>query len=213
VTIEKGSPWGEAGSPPEGAAHFSSVAQLASVLNGGPHGSHHISEAANTGAPPEYVLQSRAFSTLLGRRPRTASGYVRIPIDVLDVEYETRSEAKSRVVIDSLVIGSGYLQGSLTVVTNTGYWLGRRIAPRAHPNDGRLDVLTVAPNMSRRHRLMALRRARWGLHVPHPSLSVVQSDGYDWSGRPTKVKFDGHTESKVTSLRVRVRTDAIVIYV
>ena len=46
------------------------------------------------------------------------------------------------------------------------------VAPRAHPNDGRFDVVEVSAAMPARARLQAWRRLATGTHVPHPDITT-----------------------------------------
>ena len=51
------------------------------------------------------------------------------------------------------------------------------VAPRAHPNDGQLDVVEVDASMGLRDRWQASRRLATGTHVPHPAIHTATRDG------------------------------------
>ena len=60
-------------------------------------------------------------------------------------------------------------------ITNAGVVDERSIAPRAHPNDGKFDVMRLAESMDWRQRLLSYKRAASGTHVPHPLVAIEQS--------------------------------------
>lgn len=78
-------------------------------------------------------------------------------------------------------------QQRLVVVTNTGLHRGCNYAPRAHPNDGKFDVVQFGADMSLRERVMAKNRLGTGTHVPHPKISVQQH---------TEFRVDRQTQSE-----------------
>ena len=87
------------------------------------------------------------------------------------------------------------------------------VAPRAHPNDGRLDVVEVDTSMTLRNRLQARRRLPHGTHVPHPSIAVRTTTEASWTfARPTPVVIDGVPAGRVRRLTVRAQPDHFAIY-
>lgn len=208
MTIDKGAPWGDVALPPPGTTVFSTCAALAAHLGALPGVAMETAVHA-----PEFVLQDASFRMLLGTTGTTGTHTVRVPIDLFDVTF-VRDDREERIVaIDTVMLGRRLLRDELAIVSNTGIWRSRRIAPRAHPNDGRADVVTVAHHMGVRQRLLAWRRARWGTHLPHPAIAIGQRGEYTWSGAPRPLTVDGVRRGSVTSLQVRVVPDAIVVYV
>ena len=100
----------------------------------------------------------------------------------------------------------------LTVVMNAA-WLGSlRLGPRAHLNDGLLDVTHG------RFRLGELwearRRAVAGDHLPHPGLVVRRVDHWEIPfGRPRHVWVDGRSAGRAWGLAVRLIPDALTVVV
>jgi diacylglycerol kinase family enzyme len=83
------------------------------------------------------------------------------------------------------------------------------VAPKSHPNDGRLDVLDGDPPLGQR--LLARQRLVHGTHVPHPAIeerrvTAIQLD-FD---RPTPVWLDGELVGRASTLSVRVEPDALL---
>ena len=88
------------------------------------------------------------------------------------------------------------------------------MAPRAHPNDGVLDVIEVAATMPTRERWKARRRLPTGTHVPHPDITTrrVRHAAFAFE-RPLGLWVDGVARGTVRSLVVAVEPDAVEIYV
>ena len=208
MTIDKGVPWGEVAVPPRGTTVFATCAELAAHL-----GPHLITASETLEHSREFVLRDASFRVLLGTTDVSGASMVRVPIDLLDVSFSRDGREERTVAVDSVVLGDRLLRDELTLVSNTGVWRRRRIAPRAHPNDGRADVVTVAVTMGIRQRLSAWRRTRWGTHLPHPAISIEQCRQFEWSGAPRPLTVDGVRKGSVTSLQVRVIPDALVVFV
>jgi diacylglycerol kinase family enzyme len=95
-------------------------------------------------------------------------------------------------------------------VDHLGRW---DVAPRAHPNDGWLDVLEVDPDMPARARWQASRRLASGTHVPHPDIAVRRVRGTTFTfGRPLGLWVDGVEQGSVSVLGVRVVADGGEVY-
>jgi hypothetical protein len=102
--------------------------------------------------------------------------------------------------------------GPFVVVCNVG-WIGRWYAgPRAHPNDGLLDVIRGA--LPFRQRVEARRRIVTGSHLPHPALTTHRVARWDQRfDRPVSVEADGEVVGTTRGLRVEVRPDSFVVVV
>jgi diacylglycerol kinase family enzyme len=86
------------------------------------------------------------------------------------------------------------------------------VAPRSHPNDGRLDVVEVAPSLSVTDRWRARRRLPSGTHVPHPSITVRQTTTWTTTfDAPTPVWLDGERVGEAVEISVREEPDALVL--
>ena len=73
--------------------------------------------------------------------------------------------------------GRTWWRGPIVAVLNAdriGAW---DVAPRAHPNDGQLDVVEVDASMALRDRWQARRRLTTGTHLPHPAIHIAARDG------------------------------------
>lgn len=84
--------------------------------------------------------------------------------------------------------------GRLICVMNTP-WYGRyRLGPKAHPNDGLLDV--TDGSLPWQQLLLARRRALSGSHLPHPALKTRRVSDWDMS-------FDRNMNVAVDRVKLR----------
>ena len=92
-------------------------------------------------------------------------------------------------------------------------WLGEwNTGPKAHPNDGRLDVYEAALPLSDRFKVRA--RLRSGAHLPHPGIVERRTKAAQIEfRRPLPVRLDGERIGAARTLSVRVEPDAIQVVV
>ncbi len=90
---------------------------------------------------------------------------------------------------------------------------GYDVAPRGHPNDGRVETFVVAESMTVRQRWELRRRLRNATHLPHPHITTrsVRSATYDFDVR-LRVFADGVDVGSARSITVTVRPDAAVVH-
>jgi diacylglycerol kinase family enzyme len=107
-----------------------------------------------------------------------------------------------------------WLRGDLAMVMNAQFYGAFDIAPRSHPNDGKVDVLRVNAEMGWRERLQARQRARTGSHLPHRDLTMRSVADCDVQfDQPMVVWIDGVRYGTAQHLQVIVEPDAYAIYV
>ena len=126
-----------------------------------------------------------------------------LPFDVLRVEFvedDSSFEAKTpshekdvHYAIASVEIGSWHSRHRYICVSNCGFVERRNVAPRAHLNDGEMDVLTVSESIPWRQRFQAWQRTQLGNHLPHPHLTMERGVRATWKrqSRSEKVRCDG----------------------
>ena len=139
----------------------------------------------------------------------------RVDIDLLQIDYRTvdsGEEGFRLVVAGTLSLQHRTPLSTFLILTNSGYWRERDLLPRAHPNDGFVDVLEVDPDITARQRALAWRRSKTGSHLPHPHLRVSRSTDFQWTGRSSNMIADGITYKGVVWLQCTILTDAMVIY-
>ncbi len=205
MTIRKGEPWGTPGGLPDGGLVVGSDAELARVVAG--------CRSSGRPVPPIGVTGGDLCRTVGGRgdetRVRSAEG-MRLPVDVGVAVID----GVEHVFVAHLVARRSWWRGRVVAVMNAQF-LGRwDVAPRSHPNDGRLDVLDVDPAMALGQRWQARTRLASGSHVPHPAITERRVAG--WETRfdpPLRVWLDGRPAGRCRSLAVRCEPDALVVVV
>jgi hypothetical protein len=107
-----------------------------------------------------------------------------------------------------LVARRRWWRGRALVAMNAQYLGEWDVAPRGHPNDGRLEVLDGALPLGQR--LAARRRLPTGTHVPHPAIEQHRVGAHQVSfERPTPVWLDGIAVGPARNLSIRVEVDAL----
>ncbi|HUV17792.1 MAG TPA: hypothetical protein VMW33_04860 [Ilumatobacteraceae bacterium] len=153
-----------------------------------------------------------ASANTLATRP-TVNEY---PIDLLQVRLDGAEQpivACAHVVARSPWGSGHWLRGRILVVMNAEFLGEWDIAPRGHPNDGRVEVVDVDASMSARERLAARRRLPTGTHVPHPGIATASVRVGSWQfDRPLDVVIDGRRVARASRLSIDVLADAATVY-
>ena len=138
------------------------------------------------------------------------------PIDLLEVRLDGAEEpivACAHVVARSPWSSGHWLRGRILVVMNAEFIGDWDIAPRGHPNDGRVEVVDVDASMSARERLAARLRLPTGSHVPHPSITTRSVRTATWQfDRPLDVVVDGRRVGRASTMAIDVLADAAIVY-
>ena len=205
MTIEKHQPWGEHGPLPAGGVLVRSDAEARAVVE------RH--RRAGTEIPALGLLGGDLCRTVGGRgdegRLRSPDAVV-LPVDLGSVLLDGRQHWFT----SHLVARRSWWRGRVVAVMN-GQWIGRwDVAPKGHPNDGRLDVYDVAQAMPLGDRLAARRRLASGTHVPHPAIEVQRVPAVQVEfDRPTPVWLDGERVGSARTLSIRTEPDALTCVV
>ena len=134
----------------------------------------------------------------------------RLPVDVIEVEVDGRFHR----ALAHVVLRRGWWRGKIIAVMNVDHIGGWNVAPRAHPNDGVLDIVEVAATMSVRQRWVARGRLEQGTHLPHPDISTRRAATATWRfDRPTGVWIDGRSVGTGSIVSVAAQPDAGTVYV
>jgi diacylglycerol kinase family enzyme len=139
---------------------------------------------------------------------------IRLPIDMMKIEIFTRANSRIQYFAASHVSSGHWLSHDFVVITNTGRCGSYDIAPRAHPNDGTLDMMKLNTEMKLQQRVLARHRARTGTHVPHPSINVSRHSTIDLvRHKRARLCLDGVDIKDWKSASITVLADACYIYV
>ena len=206
MTIEKGQTWGErwSGSQPvTTASDDAALARLALAAN--------LVDTVAVLAPGRGDL----LKTIGLDEPRTGADRHRYPIDLViahlagpDGDETLEPFVAHLTVPDRRFTGFG---PGLSVAVMNAAWLGDlRLGPRAHPNDGLIDVTEGTVGLLQRRE--ADRRARTGSHLPHPGLRATRAPTWERTfDRPVPVRLDGVARGHYTAIRVEVVPDALAV--
>jgi len=144
-----------------------------------------------------------------GAPGRFAGTVMTAPVDVLRIE----ADGRTTWAVAHVVARRSWWRGDVWLAMNAQFLGEYDVAPRSHPNDGKVDVVHVLPGMSARARMQARRRARTGSHLPHPQLVVTQSASSSVSfDRPLVLWVDGVRWATTQHVTVTCEPDALIIY-
>ncbi len=207
MTIRKGESWGE----PGGLAPGSPVVDTDDGARR--HLQRSWSSSDDRSGTPEIGILGGDLHRTLGaprhdRADLLAGRATRFPMDLGTVQVDDGPEQVFVAHLVATASPSGRLWSSRTVIAMNGSFAGQlNLGPRAHPNDGRLDI--VDGRLPRQQRRAGRRRALTGSHVPHPDLAerrtahvVIDSD------RPLHLLLDGVSAGTGTRLELRCHPDA-----
>lgn len=204
MTIRKGADWAGPGGLPADGVVVADDAEAGVVVE--------RARRAGDPVPTIGLLGGDLCRTLGGQgdeaRLRSPAG-LRATVDLGSVLVDGRQHW----FVAHLVARRSWWHGRVLAVMNAE-WMGRwDVAPRGHPNDGSLDLVTA--DLSFRDRGKAWRRLPQGTHVPHPDIverrtRAVQLD----LEPPCGVWLDGRRlPGRAHRLSLRVEPDALTIVV
>lgn len=194
MTIAKGQPWGSEVARPADLVVARTDAELAALVAADPD--------------VRVTVTGGDLHRSLGA-PGDRDPVMHLPVDALSVILDGRE----RLAVSHVIARRGWWRGPIVAVVNAGLVGEWNVAPRAHPDDGRFDVVEVDAAMRARQRWAARRRLPQGTHVPHPAISTRTAVEASWSfPRPVSVTVDGVDAGSCTELTVRVEPDHFAIY-
>ena len=197
MTIRKGEEWGSQVARPSDLRICRSDAELAAAVVAG--------LSASLG-----VWGGDLHRTVGSPASHTRDSMQRLPVDLLQVT----ADGAAHVAVAHVVARRSWWRGRIVAVMNTDHLGTWNLAPRAHPNDGRFDIVDVAPAMSLRDRLQARSRLPNGNHVPHPAITTRAVEAARWTfDQPMRLWIDGVRRGTVRHLEVRIEPDACAIHV
>lgn len=195
MTIRPGQDWGDVVPAPDDLLAVADDAAFAAMVRAGNHRPVRVSGGDLLGA--------------VGGPSSDGTDVRRFTIDVLHV----LADGVPMAAVAHVLARRLWWRGRVVAVMNVDH-LGRwDVAPRAHPNDGRVDVVEVDRTMGVRARWQAWRRLPTGTHVPHPLLHTrrVRQDSWTFN-RPMRLWVDGVARGTVRSLRVTVEPDGATVH-
>jgi diacylglycerol kinase family enzyme len=199
MTIRKGEDWGRAVPLPDDGAVVESDRQARRLVTEARRLDHPIPVLGLLGG--DLARSLGATGDLDRLRSENAQ---EMPIDLGSVLIDGRLHW----FVAHLVARHRWWGGRFVVAMNAEYIGNWKVAPRAHPNDGRLDVLDG--RLSFDDRLKARGRLHHGGHLPHPGIEVRQVEAVQVEfDRPTPIYLDGERCGQARTLSIRVEPDAL----
>lgn len=187
MVISKGEPWGEPHGPqPE--RHLADDAELSAYVAG-----HRGSVVSVSSGDLHRTLG------LADMRPEPLWFPVDLGFAALDGDPEAPFVAHA-VARSRSWLGPG-------AVAMNAAWIGDRyLGPRAHPNDGLVDITFGA--LPLRQLAAAATRSKTGAHLPHPDLTVRRVVAWEHTfDRPRHLWLDGRHAGSGRHLTIRVEPD------
>jgi hypothetical protein len=126
---------------------------------------------------------------------------------------EATLDGQVRWFVSHLIARRSWWRGEVLAAMNAQYLGTWDVAPRGHPNDGRVDVVRVT-QMAVADRWKAWRRLPSGTHLPHPDIQLQRVASLELElGRTATVRLDGRAAGRATHLVLRVEPDALTVCV
>jgi len=206
MTIRRGGDWGRLGTPPEDIPSAKSDRE--------------IGERLGDGLTTIRLCGGDMFATLGGSTSESLTPSLELPIDVMQISFKHSRDselntrlASSHCVLRAINARGGWFRGSAVAVMNAQYLGKWDVAPRGHPNDGRVEVLEVDTRMSVRQRIIARSRMQTGTHLPHPDISVKSVSEFVWSDSVLTMWIDGAKIGLVQFVEIRVMKDFATLWI
>ncbi len=207
MTIRRGEPWGEVRAVPDDVRIVDDDLAL-----------HHWvvrHRSAGQAITDVGVRRGDLARTCGGGPPGRLDGEaLYAPVDILRITADPGS-AYERVTwaVSHLVARRCWWRGEVLLAMNAEFYGAFDVAPRAHPNDGRADLVRVSGDMPWRSRRAARRRAVTGTHLPHPQLASRQAATFEEQfTRPLVLWVDGERWGTASRIRIDVEPDALAVY-
>jgi len=203
VTVGKGTTWGRPGRLPDDGVVVRSDLEARHVLT--------TARRANEPLPVLGLLGGDLARTCgaTGNRERLHTDDAQLlPVDLGEVLVD----GSLHLFIAHLVARRSWWRGPIVAAMNAQFLGAWDVAPRSHPDDGRLDLLEA--DLSLGDRWEARRRLRTGTHVPHPGIRERRIKAIQLDLAPgTRVWLDGELVGPARALSIRVVPDAVTVVV
>ncbi len=133
---------------------------------------------------------------------------VHLPIDLIEVVLDDEPAG----VFAAHLVGHDRFWHHIVAAMNADFWRRYQLGPRAHPNDGVIDVYRAFLRTS--DLVKVAPRARTGTHVPHPSIELSRNANVELEfPKPLRFRADDVSVGSGSRIRLTVRPDALTVVV
>ena len=141
--------------------------------------------------------------------PAIGDSCTEVSIDALRVSITSKNGSTQTLIAASHVMIGAWLRGRLICVSNSGFIGKTNVSPRAHPNDGLFDLMTIDPRMGIQQRLRARKKSILGTHTPHPLIDTSRARSIEFSARTGSepLRIDGQRIPSWNALQVEIIPD------
>lgn len=164
---------------------------------------------------PTAVASGDMFRTVGARPIADRRELLALPIDLMTVRVDEGDPVVgvAHVLARLPFRRGGWWRGQVLAVMNAEF-VGRfEVAPRGHPNDGRVETFLAASDMSVRQRWEVRQRLPSARHLPHPQIATRPVRSREWTFETAlDVIVDNTIVGRGSRLSVEVIADATVLY-
>ncbi len=141
--------------------------------------------------------------------PDIGASCTEVPIDAFRITITLRNGNTITQIASSHVMIGNWFRGRLICVTNGGFIGLKNVSPRAHPNDGFFDVMSLLPSMGFQQRYRARQKSILGTHTPHPLVETSRARTIEFSPlfRSETLRIDGRRIRSWGSLHIEIVPD------
>ena len=168
-------------------------------------------ELASSSSDRRLIVRTGDIARSLGDPavPQVDANCIEVPIDALRVIISLHNGTSISMIASSHVVIGNWIQGRLICVSNSGFIGNRNVSPRAHPNDGFFDVMTLRPSMGIQQRIRARHKSILGTHTPHPFVETSRAKTIEYSSasRSESLRVDGRRIRSWSGVQVEIVPD------
>ncbi len=204
--LRPGEPWGSLGVLEPSAPVFSNDRDLATFIQ-----PFVMNDASNRATPVVGLAGGDLCATLGGRgdvADRLGCKTMLLPVDVGLAVVDGQAQ---HAFVAHVLWRARFWRGPAVAAMNADLLGAWRPAPRAHPGDGKLDV--VQGQLGLRERLIARKRARTGDHVPHPDIAIARTTQTSITLRRRPLWIDGTNVGSCARLELSLAPQAVLVAV
>ena len=203
MTIERGQDWGRRVDRPDGLGEVADDAAAGALVTG--------LRRAGRPLPPLGLLAGDLRQTL-GQPDAVTALDRQVSEFTVDLGVVTVA-GEAHWFISHVVARRSWWRGEVVAVMNAQFVGPWDVAPRGHPNDGRLDLVRVR-DLGLADRWKAWRRLPSGTHLPHPGIEARPVTELELElGDPLAVHVDGVVAGMADRLGLRVEPDGLTVCV